>query len=466
MSRPRAWLGSLYWRIAMACLGLLAAGLVVQMGFVVATLSRPSGLRARVTAQQLARTVARDLAESLEFDPAVDVRQVLLRHQDSPLPAFFVTIEGSVTGPEPESVPTPLARRVAALAREYAEGLDRDDLPVGVALVEVLGQAEGHVVVLPRRPGWEVLRELGPWVLGSAALTAIGIAALLAWLAFAPAHRRLQALEAAATRLGSGDLTARAPEDGADEISRVSRAFNQTADALATQIRRVTSEQEVRRQLLADVSHELHTPLTTIRGYVETLRMSDLPISEADRARYLGIVDDEAVRLEQLIGDLLDLAKMEAGGHELRKKTVPVQAVWSRLRDRFDPSAASAGVTFTLVDSPLDVHADPGPPGAGALQPRRECASLHPCRRRGPRLGTRAPRRQRRRALRRHRHRHGPVRRRAGPRLRPVLQTGRLAPPQRHRPRTLDRPRHRRSPRRYRVGPQHARAGQLLLSRN
>ncbi|WP_291988477.1 HAMP domain-containing sensor histidine kinase [Luteitalea sp.] len=360
MSGPRAWLGSLYWRIALACLGLLAAGLVIQMGVVVATLSRPTGLRARVTAQQLARTVARDLAETLEFDPAVDVREVLALHQGMTLPVFFVTIEGTVTGPEDEPVPPPMARRIAGVAREYAEGLERDAVPVGVAAVEVLGQTEGHIVVLPRRPGWAVLRELGPLTLGSAALMAIGIAALLAWLAFAPAHRRLQALEAAATRLGRGDLTARAPEDGADEISRVSRAFNQTADALATQIRRAASEQHVRRQLLADVSHELHTPLTTIRGYVETLRMTDLPIGDADRARYLGVVDDEAVRLEHLIGDLLDLAKMEAGGQGLRKETQPILTAWSRLRDRFGPAAHHAGVTLTLVESSLAVHADPG----------------------------------------------------------------------------------------------------------
>jgi signal transduction histidine kinase len=359
MNRSRAWLGSLYWRIALACLGLLAAGLLIQMIVVIATLSRPSGLRARVTAQQLARTVAIDLRETLEFDPATSVRTVLSRHQDPSLPVFFVTVEGQVTGVDPE-IPDPVARGVAALAAEYAGGLERSDLPVGIAAVEVLGQPEGHVVVPPRRPGWAVLRELGPWPLGGAALSVIVIAALLAWLAFAPAHRRLQALEGAATRLGRGDLTARAPEDGADEISRVSRAFNQTADALAAQIQRVTSEQEVRRQLLADVSHELHTPLTAIRGYIETLRMPDLPLDDAARARYLAIVDDEAVRLEHLIGDLLDLAKMEAGGQALRVELVPIESLWTRLRDRYGPAATAAGVRLVFDEPVLAVHADAG----------------------------------------------------------------------------------------------------------
>ena len=140
----------------------------------------------------------------------------------------------------------------------------------------------------------------------------------------------------------------------------MSRAFNQTADALAAQIQRVTSEQDVRRQLLADVSHELHTPLTTIRGYVETLRMRDLPITDSDRERYLAVVDDEAVRLEHLIGDLLDLAKMEAGGQGLRKELVPMASLWTRLRDRHGPAATGAGVTLVFDETAAEVMADPG----------------------------------------------------------------------------------------------------------
>ena len=459
MSRSRAWLGSLYWRIALACLGLLAAGLLIQMVVVVATLSRPSGLRARVTAQLLAKTVATDLQETLEFDPAASVRAVLARHQDTPLPVFFVTVEGNVTGADAD-VPEPVARRVAALAAEYAGGLDRTDLPVGVAAVEVLGQPEGHVVVLPRRPGWAVLRELGPWPLGGAALSAIAIAALLAWLAFAPAHRRLQALEGAATRLGHGDLTARAPEDGADEISRVSRAFNQTADALAAQIQRVTSEQEVRRQLLADVSHELHTPLTTIRGYIETLRMTDLPVSDADRARYLAVVDDEAVRLERLIGDVLDLAKMEAGGQGLRKEAVPIESLWTRLSDRHGPAAAAAGVTLVFDEPTLDVHADAGRLEQAISNLVGNAIRFTPAGGEVAHLGARPA--HRRRPHRRERHRRRPLRRGPGARLRSLLQAGCLAQPHRHRTRAVDRACHRRGARRQRDGAQHAGARQHL----
>ena len=348
---------SLYWRIASASLALLAVALLVQTSVLLAMLSRPTGLRARVAAQERATAVAGELAEALENDPATDVRRVLQDVAAPDVPVFFVASNGVVSGRGRADVPEPLARRLLALADLPEGGADR---PVGVARVDVLGQIEGHVVVLPRRPVWGVVRDVGPWALAGAVVAALGVAGALAWLAFAPAHRRLHALEEAATRLGRGDLGARAPDDGADEIGRVSRAFNQTADALAAQIQQVLAEQDVRRQLLADVSHELHTPLTTIRGYVETLRMPGIPVSEEARMRYLAIVDDEAVRLERLLGDLLDLARMEAGGHVLHPEREDVAGLWARLRDRHAPAAGAAGVSLEFTGTASSVTADRG----------------------------------------------------------------------------------------------------------
>src|SRR5947208_1169512 len=76
-------------------------------------------------------------------------------------------------------------------------------------------------------------------------------------LIFGPPRRRLQAVELAARRLGSGDVSARAPEAGGDEIAAVAKAFNVMADDLAARERALLSSDKARRQLLADVSHEL-----------------------------------------------------------------------------------------------------------------------------------------------------------------------------------------------------------------
>ncbi len=97
-----------------------------------------------------------------------------------------------------------------------------------------------------------------------------------------------------------------------------------------------------RRQLLADVSHELTTPVTAMRGYLETLTMPKLTLDEPTRARYLRIISNETARLERIIGDLLDLARLEGGGGELRIETVPVTQLFERVAARHERAAAAA----------------------------------------------------------------------------------------------------------------------------
>ena len=121
-------------------------------------------------------------------------------------------------------------------------------------------------------------------------------------------------MQDATERLGAGDLDARAPEDGGDEVAAVARSFNRMADELTSRAQALEASDRARRQLLADVSHELMTPLTAMRGYVETLTMPELQLDAPTRERYLRIVTDETHRLERIIGDLLDLARLEGGG--------------------------------------------------------------------------------------------------------------------------------------------------------
>src|SRR5690606_31610299 len=101
-----------------------------------------------------------------------------------------------------------------------------------------------------------------------------------------------------------------------DEVTTLARTFNRMADDLEARAAALAEADRTRRQLLADVSHELMTPLTAIRGYVETLAMSNVPLDESTRQRYLAIADQETYKLEAIVGDLLDLARIEGGGEE------------------------------------------------------------------------------------------------------------------------------------------------------
>jgi signal transduction histidine kinase len=114
----------------------------------------------------------------------------------------------------------------------------------------------------------------------------------------------------------------------------LARTFNEMAGGLEQRTQALMAADRARRQLLADVSHELMTPLAAIRGYVETMTMADINISEATRARYLKIVADESERLEHIVGDLLDLARVEGGGGTWKREAVPVEAMFERVQQR------------------------------------------------------------------------------------------------------------------------------------
>ena len=93
--------------------------------------------------------------------------------------------------------------------------------------------------------------------------------------------------------------------------------------------------------LIASVSHELRTPLTSIRGFTETLLT--LPIPEKDRMRYLGIIADQARRLELLVGDLLNLRALEEAGLELQVEEVDLREVLREQAATFESQLARHG---------------------------------------------------------------------------------------------------------------------------
>jgi two-component system sensor histidine kinase BaeS len=205
----------------------------------------------------------------------------------------------------------------------------------------------GRVVVFEGRlPFSRIVRELGPamGLIGGGVL-AVGMT-LVALVVFGPARRRLRQVQDATGRLGAGDLSARAPEKGGDEVAEVARAFNRMADELTARASALAASDTARRQLLADVSHELMTPLTAMRGYIETLGMPELTLDPATRDRYLAIVSDETHRLERIVGDLLDLARLEGGGTALRHDDVSVAALFERVAERHERELHHRGVTL------------------------------------------------------------------------------------------------------------------------
>ncbi len=139
-------------------------------------------------------------------------------------------------------------------------------------------------------------------------LGSVGVAVVIAFLfmyAFSlRLSRPLKQIKNAAARIADGEFEKRLDIKSRDEIGDLARTFNQMAVALQ-------NLEEMRRGFIANVSHELRTPMTSIRGFVEGILDGTIPPDRQNH--YLSIVRDETNRLNRLVNDLLDLAKMEAG---------------------------------------------------------------------------------------------------------------------------------------------------------
>jgi signal transduction histidine kinase len=129
--------------------------------------------------------------------------------------------------------------------------------------------------------------------------------------------KRLSRLELLTHQVASGDLSARISNPGDDELGRLGKSFNQMAETLEHSSKKVEEAETQRRHLLADISHELATPLTSIRGYSETMLDDQIPIDPDESKEYLNYIYKESVRMGHLIQDLLELARIEAGHRTL-----------------------------------------------------------------------------------------------------------------------------------------------------
>jgi signal transduction histidine kinase len=392
-TNPR-WYRSLYWRIALGLVAFLALMLAAEAGLFLWLTDTIAGSFPARSPRRLAVLVASDVGAALAANRSLDLEPYLHEQYGDALQTFVIIMDDGRTLSNHDDVPAALveavreeieylesvgARRFARRWGNRGQSPDGDangprggaspgaGAPAGPRLggpgplglepglgprrgrefapILVNGMPIGRVVVLPGGPPFSrVLRILGPRLAPVAGSVLIVGTALIAFMVFGPARRRLKDVQMATERLGAGDLSARAPEQGGDEVTSLARAFNKMAAELATRAHALEASDTARRQLLADVSHELMTPITAMRGYIETLSMTELQLDAKTRERYLGIVTEETHRLEQIIGDLLDLARLEGGGTAIRHDRVEVSSLFTRVSSRHERELRERGI--------------------------------------------------------------------------------------------------------------------------
>lgn len=125
----------------------------------------------------------------------------------------------------------------------------------------------------------------------------------------------LVSMKNSAKAIASGDYSLKVPIDGDDEISDLGRSLNSLSRDLEQFIRKSNKMEKMRRDFVANVSHELRTPITIIQGYNEAL--SDGTITDPEDAKkYRKLINDETLRLQRLINELLDISRLQRGEGE------------------------------------------------------------------------------------------------------------------------------------------------------
>jgi signal transduction histidine kinase len=183
-------------------------------------------------------------------------------------------------------------------------------------------------------------------ILASLLLFSLAVAVPLALLMGRSLSSSVENLVAAASAIAAGDLEVRVPEEGSQELAHLARTINTMAGRLQESIQRQRGLEQARRTLVAAVSHDLRTPLASLRATVEAILdgvVADRPTVE----RYLHNIHGEAERLNALIDDLFELSQIDAGALRLSLEETSIADVLSDTVEGMSVQARRKGIALS-----------------------------------------------------------------------------------------------------------------------
>ena len=176
---------------------------------------------------------------------------------------------------------------------------------------------------------------------------AFAIAAIYSVLVGAAVGDALKEFVGGARRMAAGDLSARVPRPNGRELAELADAFNAMAARLEAAFARQRELEDARQGLIAAVSHDLRTPLASLRVMVEAIA-DGVAEDPATVRRYVAAMERETVSLGRLIDDLFEMARLDAGQVDLRLEPSPIAALVHETLDAMAAQAAHQGVALRL----------------------------------------------------------------------------------------------------------------------
>ena len=176
-----------------------------------------------------------------------------------------------------------------------------------------------------------------------------GLTALVGLILFGFVTRRLRRVTAVVEHFEQGDYDRRVPETSDDEVGRLAASFNHMADTIVANMEELKRNDRLRRELVANVSHDLRSPLASIRGYLETVLMKGDELTPEQQTRFLDIALSNANRLSSLVAELFELSKFDAQQIEPHVETFSIAELVQDVVAQLQPRAEAREIALTAT---------------------------------------------------------------------------------------------------------------------
>ena len=326
------WARSLYAKLALTLAGLFA-GVALLYLFLSTTLG---GERLRAGSQQLNRELAESLTHELDLvvdgrlDPgAVEQMFHVFMMINPSIEVYLLDAGGRILSYSADPAQVKRDRVGLEPIRRFLD--DHASFPLlgddprhrqrqkvfSVAPVPAAGDPQGYLYVVLQGEAYDsvadqarerYLRQLGWWTLAGS----LGLGLLVGLVLFHLLTRRLQQLNASVAGFRSPDGQGDADTGPGDEIDQLQRSFERMARRIGEQVQSLQEQDRLRRELVANVSHDLRTPLAALHGYLENLELRGDRLSEAERQQFLQTALRHSQRLARRVDDLFELSKLDA----------------------------------------------------------------------------------------------------------------------------------------------------------
>ncbi|SNZ00930.1 sensor histidine kinase [Flagellimonas pacifica] len=183
--------------------------------------------------------------------------------------------------------------------------------------------------------------------LGGSVLTLV-FATLLGILAIWYLTRSLRKIIYAAKRFQQGDLEYRIENAEKTDLANVASTYNSMADTILSDIEKIKSVEQLRQELIANISHDLRTPLSVIQGYIETLHMKNEELSAEERSEYLKTVIRSSERLSKLVAQLFEYSKLEANQIQPEKEPFLISELANDIHQNYSLLAKQKNIELKL----------------------------------------------------------------------------------------------------------------------